>query len=217
MREPIPTIGWRFWVGRDIRRNMMFDGDTFERGGRSFKVEFPYDYDIATPWVEHDGHGPVREARFAHECNKAPGERVLHSDRRSYRYYDFQEATRIAKRDGWGVSWDDRRAFALKHWRQPTRKEIVRMAVERDFDYLRRWCNDQWFWCSVHVECLDEEDEVIADRWLGRLESDDYEGQVELAYELADEINHELDEAQALEDERAAREQEAERPDMYGE
>ena len=52
------------------------------------------------PWDDDDSHGPVSEWRP--RDSKRPGEVVLHSDRNSCRFYDWQEAVKIAKRDGWG-------------------------------------------------------------------------------------------------------------------
>lgn len=170
---------------------MLYNDDTFERGGRTFTVEFWHDECMGPPWKEIDGHGPVREERASRGNGKRSGERVLHKDGDYLWLYDWQEATRIAKRDGWGISREDRIAFAWKHWRCPTNKEVVRMAVQRDFDYLRRWCNDEWHWQTVVVRCDDELHGKI-DRSLGGVASDDPD-LVDFAHELADEINDDLD------------------------
>jgi hypothetical protein len=57
------------------------------------------DHYHGTPWEECDGHGPVSEWTTR---DKAPGELVLCEDRGSRRFYDYAEACRIARRDGWG-------------------------------------------------------------------------------------------------------------------
>src|SRR5215472_17573527 len=51
------------------------------------------------PWERDDGRGPVSDWTTR---DKAPGERALCQDRSYKRYYDFQEACKIAQRDGWG-------------------------------------------------------------------------------------------------------------------
>ena len=51
------------------------------------------------PWENEDGHGPVSDWT---RRDKRPGEIELNSDHGSKRYYDFQEACKIARRDGWG-------------------------------------------------------------------------------------------------------------------
>lgn len=45
-----------------------------------------------------DGHGPVTAWTTR---SKHPGELVINKDRGRARYYDFAEACRIARRDGW--------------------------------------------------------------------------------------------------------------------
>lgn len=48
-----------------------FDGDTFQRGGLTFKVRIEHDHCHAAPWVEYDGHGPVRETRYRNSAGPA--------------------------------------------------------------------------------------------------------------------------------------------------
>jgi hypothetical protein len=64
-----------------------------------YLVQIERDDDYGAPWENEDGHGPVTDWTTRDKC---PGELVLNQDRRSYRYYDFQAACRIARRDGWG-------------------------------------------------------------------------------------------------------------------
>lgn len=73
--------------------------DTFEIDGVTFRARTEYDEYHGAPWDEEDGHGPVSDWT---RRSKFPGELVLAKDRREYRYYDFQEACKIARRDGWG-------------------------------------------------------------------------------------------------------------------
>lgn len=58
------------------------------------------DDDSSAPWERDDGHGPVSDWRPDH--SKRPGERELAHDHGSSRFYDFAEAVKLAKRDGWG-------------------------------------------------------------------------------------------------------------------
>lgn len=68
-----------------------------ENGYRA-EIEIERDDDMGEPWEEHDGHGPVSEWE---RREKRPYERILCSDRGAHRFYDMQEALKIAKRDGW--------------------------------------------------------------------------------------------------------------------
>lgn len=73
--------------------------DTFEIDGVTFRVRTEYDDYHGAPWDEEDGHGPVSDWTSR---SKLPGEFVLCEDRGKRRFYDFAEACRIARRDGWG-------------------------------------------------------------------------------------------------------------------
>lgn len=63
------------------------------------KIEVHHDEHMGEPWKEHDGHGIVSEWV---RRDKKPGELVLNESRGSFRYYDFAETLKIARRDGWG-------------------------------------------------------------------------------------------------------------------
>lgn len=110
--------------------------------GRKYEVLIEADDDAAPPWEREDGHGPVSAWTTR---DKIPGERVLNSEGGAYRYYDFAEACRIAKKDGWGISNPSKSA---------TPKQIAALAVlaaEADYAYLRAWCNDEWRYVGVIV------------------------------------------------------------------
>ena len=136
-----------------------FQTDTFSHEGLEFKLERFYDSTHGAPWDEEEGHGPVSDWRrnsYSRYPEKRPGERVLHADaRHSYRYYDVAGATRIARRDRWGLSDVDRQRLIARLGREPTRGEVIAAAVEVDFQLLRRWCNDEWYYCGIVVTLLD--------------------------------------------------------------
>lgn len=79
--------------------------ETFRHAGRAFAYRVESDSDMGEPWAEHDGHGPVsdwRRAGYTGRPSKEPGELTLCEDGGSARFYDFAEACRMARRDGWG-------------------------------------------------------------------------------------------------------------------
>lgn len=154
--------------------------------GYTITIEVERDDDHGAPWDENDGHGPVSEWRP--KQSKRPGEVILHSDHGSYRFYDWQEAVKIAKRDGWGflpgeletgrddpdtmAGWarcgdyyahDDKdfnnaiSAVYAKHRATMTAKQYAEGAVKRDFEYLRRWCNDEWYYVGYTASIADED------------------------------------------------------------
>lgn len=97
------------------RGYVYYDGDTFEREGSTFAVQHPYDDSGEAPWEREDGHGPVSDwhnaENYSGHISKAPGERILCRDRSQVRTYDFAEACRIARRDGWGFLPGDLETF----------------------------------------------------------------------------------------------------------
>lgn len=170
-------------------RDKLYNGDTFERGAYTFKVEYERDEDMGEPWEEHDGHGVVSEWTTR---DKAPGERVLVADRSHRRYYDVQASTKLARKDGWGcrhttaTEVDGVRVVNSGH---ATRGEAIACAVESDFEYLRAWCNDEWAWTSVLVTLLDEDGKSTDIREsLSGIDGDHGDYLTTVAYELADEI-----------------------------
>lgn len=161
--------------------------ETIERNGLTFRVEIePDDYNPA-PWDEEDGHGPVSDWRG--NTDKAPGERVLIEDKSSARFYDWQEAIRIAKRDGWGIGAGELAAMERLLGRPATPGEIAEAAVENDFERLRRWCEGDWYYVGVIVTLLDADgNETWESESLWGIESDAPEYIEEVAVDLADEI-----------------------------
>ena len=173
-------------------KDFRFDGDrvTLPDG---WYVEFKseYDQDASPPWEECDVHGPVSDWV---RRDKRSGERVLCTDRWSKRYYDFAEAMRIAKRDGWGLNPDALAKLTAKLSHAPTKGQITEAAVEADFKRLKDWCDDKWHYIGVIVTLYDAEGKEQDNRSLWRVEDhgDYYQT---IASELADELIalHELD------------------------
>lgn len=118
------------------------DGDSIETVHDGFTIVATVyrDNDGDAPWERDDCRGPVSEWVTR---DKLPGERVLISDGSHHRYYDFQEACRIARKDGWGCEGGPRTNESVKAY--------AARAVERDFDVLQAWCNDEWHYCGVAV------------------------------------------------------------------
>lgn len=156
---------------------MLNDGDTFEHNGNTFKVSIRYDDDGGLPWENAEGHGTVSDWT---KRAKRPGEWILASDRGFHRYYDFQDAMQTAKRDGWDA----------EPYGTGTKGEKALRAVKADFEYLRRFCNDQWHYVGVLVQIVDDfGDPIDGEResvW--GIESDAYAYIEETARDLAEEL-----------------------------
>jgi len=71
-------------------------------------------------------------------------------------------------------------------------------AVKADFEWLRKWCNDDWKYVTLHVILFGEVDEfgyaeVEYEDYLGRVEYDYSNGYwLEAAKEMASEIMYEV-------------------------
>lgn len=143
--------------------NDAYRTETREHGSLTFRVEWFTDGDCDPPWDREDGHGPVSD--WEHR-SKRPGEMILSSDRGSHRFYNFAESVKLAKRDGWNTAPFD--------W--PTNGARAHAAALADFDYLRRFCADQWHYCGIVATLLDadgEPDSIDASLWGIESEEDD--------------------------------------------
>lgn len=174
-----------------------------ERDGLTFSVSVEYDSSYGPPWRECDGHGPVREVSGESCYTRRPviraGEKLLTWDRGFGLAYDVAEAQRIALRDGWGIDPATKAHRVRQLGRPMTRGECAAAAVERDFDYLRRWCADEWHYVMVCVELLDVDGDGTGEcAYLGGVDydagSEDSEGYIrECAADLAHDIAPEGD------------------------
>lgn len=112
-----------------------FKTETEQYQGHEITIEWHYDQDCEPPWEHEDGHGEIRISRYN---DKRPGERELWSDRGSYWFYDWQGAIKLAKKDGWDAP----------PYKTGTKGQQAERAVQADYDYLRRYCRDDWWWCG---------------------------------------------------------------------
>lgn len=117
--------------------------------GYTVTINIHTDEHHGAPWKEEDGHGKVSEWTTR---DKYAGERVLNSDGRSKRYYDFAGAIVKAKEEGWGLNDGERAKLEKRLGRKPTIKEVRAQAVELDFEHLRGWCNDEWGWLGYTTD-----------------------------------------------------------------
>jgi len=158
--------------------------DDLEIDGFTITATIRHDPDMGAPWDEHDGHGPVCDGT---KDPKLPGQLVLSREGGGYapprfRYYDFAEACRIARRDGWDS--------APYNTGQETKRQQAAKAARADFERLRAWCNDQWHWCGV-VVTVSKEGIELGSASLWGIESDAGDYLTEVANELLDEAMNE--------------------------
>lgn len=147
--------------------------ETVEHDGFRLAVRLEYDCDHGTPWEECDGHGPVSEWTTR---AKLSGELELCRDRSHRRFYDFAEACRIARRDGWNAA-----PYVVAG---ETARQKAARAARADFERLRAWCTDEWHWLGVVVTASRNGIELGRDSLWG-IESDAGEYLREVADDLA--------------------------------
>ena len=151
--------------------------ETIEHAGMSFRVEHHHDSDHGEPWKEADFYGVVSDWTTR---PKKPSECILATDGPHHRYYEIAESTALALRDSWG----DGKPTSTR-----TKRQIAAAAVQKAFERLRDWCNDEWHWCGVVVTLLDTDgNKTSRTQSLWGIESDADEYLKEVAIELADEI-----------------------------
>jgi hypothetical protein len=169
----------------------MNDQDIFhhpDHPGLRFRVHIDQDDSGDAPWEREDGHGPVRDCYHPHgNPTKRAGERVLHSDRGTYWLYDWQAACKLAREDKWDAAPYDGHEGRIER------------AVQADFDRLRRWLNNDWYYVGVCVAVIDEDGKTLTDPYdhaLWGIEADSKDYIAETALELAAEAGAEYAEVQ---------------------
>lgn len=142
----------------------LYDGDTFEHAGRTFRVRYEPDTDAALPWDECDGHGVIRKAHAPHydgRTDKRPGERPMNQPGRNewQFYYDWAATTRKARAEGWGLGDGDWWKLAAQVNGEPTAGQVIAESVRRDFEFCSYCISDDMPYVGVIVELLGPEDE----------------------------------------------------------
>lgn len=167
----------------------MYDGEIFEHDGMRFKFETQWDDSGNVPW-DDEGHGPVSD--WTSRAKRA-GELELCRDGQSRRYYDFAEACKLARRDGWGflpgklttrqvnaTTWEAKtpgfvslggdineaiRNVYASHRATMTARQYAAGAARADYKRLHDWCNDRWQYIGIIVTLVSDDDEPMANDW----------------------------------------------------
>lgn len=127
-------------------------------GGVTARIVTKRDDDTGAPWENCDGHGSVSGWTTR---DKRAGERVLCSDGSSKRFYDYAEAIKEAKRDGWDAP----------PYKTGTKGEQAARAVEHDFAFLQGWATDKWEYLGVIVTLFDADGEELGEESCWGIES----------------------------------------------
>lgn len=170
---------------------MLYDNDTFEHGGRTFRFKTECDHDHGRPWDEDEGCGVVTNWTTRMRCS---GELLLASECRLFRYYDvwaMLKKAEKAEKDGWGGDMTPaniRAAIAMLTELAEFDVELLAkgeieeadvftfdptdvvllgraVAVLLNFRYLKSWCDDEWQYVGVIVTLvsIDEDGDEFDD------------------------------------------------------
>ena len=160
----------------------------FSHGGKDYRADVYPDDDVGAPWDNSCAHGIVSDWETR---SKLPGEWVLCEDRRARRFYNAQESMKKARADGWGLSEPALANLCAALGRPATRGEILSSAVRADFEFLRKWCDGEWYYVGVCVRSTDSDGDAIGEPFekaLWGVESGNADYIREVAAELASEI-----------------------------
>lgn len=127
-----------------------YDGEeiTDLPNGWKLKVKFQHDEFCEPPWKDCDRHGEIVETHCRQDYMD---DWELNSERGWYRYYDWKATLPIAIKDRW-----DAAPYGVG-----TKHERAMRAMKADYEFLRAWCNDAWWWVGMIVTLLDENNEQI--------------------------------------------------------
>jgi hypothetical protein len=148
------------------------------KSGKKYHVELYYDHDMGPPQDEGDGYGvterldwnPTDEEQLEqHLCDYEPEieeetrlrlMRQLSSENwgSSALYYDVLSSLHKAREEGWGAGAEWKAANP-----NATKEEELMYVVNKDFDHLKGWYDDDWHWVTVSVAPLNEDDEPDED------------------------------------------------------
>ena len=159
-----------------------YDSSTLTYRGLTFTVAKHYDETMQAPWIEHDGHGIVTD--WIDDPHDDNFRQLSYFDSYRCRYYDWTASFDRARADEWGLGDADRAALALTLGREPTAEDVIAEAVRKDYEYLRAWCCNEWYYMGVVVTLQG----TNISRSLWGIESSEDAYHDEVARELADEI-----------------------------
>lgn len=125
------------------------DALRWSEGEFDFVAHLQHDQYADPPWENSDMHGPVSGwvPLYCEESGRMHQSWIVSRDRSMVRLYDHHAALKKALKDGW---WPRDATPDLMP------EQLAERAVFEDFEHLRAWCNDEWFYGAVTVEVYSE-------------------------------------------------------------
>jgi len=136
---------------------LLYDTKIVKYKGRQYRTTFPYDDDHPKPWVGDDGRGIVHSTSF--HADKRPGWRPLPGYGDTAKWFDWAGTIKKAKEEDWGLSAKDRAALAAELGADPTPGQIIERAVQKEYDFLLAYMQNNWYYVGIEVTLLNEDGE----------------------------------------------------------
>jgi hypothetical protein len=136
-----------------LSKPRIYDGQILTVDGIDFLISIEPDQDCPPPWENSDVIGPVsmRHVRAWGQIQKAPGEIHLGQYERYQVFYDFQEAVKQARSDGWNTA-----PFTWK-----TKGEQAHHAAMAMVRYLKNYLRGNWEYAHITVHALDDSGDLL--------------------------------------------------------
>lgn len=140
---------------RDIMpsRYDAYEGEAthFLPNGWKIKVEIEYDRDSGPPDKEGDGHGETYRKAGYNYPDEHEREWELWSGHYEWLIYDFKASMKKALKEDWDAP----------PYKTGSKQEQALRAVKADYEFLRRYYNDDWWYVGMIVTLLDEDDNEL--------------------------------------------------------
>lgn len=130
--------------------------------GWYWKILFKYDSNHERPEDWDDGQGVTYIKRGYDYPDEHEREWLLWSERYDWLIYDFKASLEKALKQGWNCP----------PYHEGTKLERAVRAVRENYDYLRRFYNQHWWYVGMIVELYDEDDTLLDEESCWGYESD---------------------------------------------
>lgn len=136
----------------------MSERTEFTYKGLQFVRTLDHDYDAGVPWENADGHGVI--TGWLRDDLVVGGKpiyeqperfRLLNNDRDTARYYDWTQSLERAEREQWGLGPEELQKLTAELGKPPSPSQITSRAVRLDYEFIRGWCRDEWWYVWIQV------------------------------------------------------------------
>lgn len=143
------------------------------KSGKKYHVCWYYDHDMGAPQDEGDGYGVTERMDWNPTDEEQLEQHIADNEDEEGEGIELEEHTRLTmmRQLQRPSSWNDSGLYydvlsslhkAKTEWGIDDPVKAMEV-VEKDFDYLKGWYDDDWFWLTVGVAPLDEDGDPVED------------------------------------------------------